>query len=122
MIGTWVGIIPSHLPEPYARGYLLFWTLYALSAWASMIAVLGCGRRWLVQDNRALDYTRPRGYGWYLVHQPVIVALAYLIVRWPISTPMKLVVLAVTSLAATLLGTEILRRAAVTRRLFALSS
>jgi len=120
VIGTWVGVLPARLPQPYALGYLSFWTLYALGAWASMVAVLAAARRWLTRENRALEYGRSLGYGWYLVHQPVIVAIAYVVVHWQVGTAVKLAVLSVASLAGTLAATELLRRAPILRRLLGL--
>lgn len=121
VVGTWVGVLPAGLPEPYALGYLAFWTLYALGAWASMVAVLGAARCWLNRETRELAYGRSLGYGWYLVHQPVIVAVAYVVVRWQLSVPLKLAVLTILSLAGTLIATELLRRVPVTQRLLGLS-
>ena len=121
VVTTWLGIIPDHLPEPYGRGYLAFWTLYAIGAWASIVSVLAAGRRWLNRDTAALDYGRRSGYAWYLVHQPVIVAFAFVVVQWNAGLPIKLLALTAASLVATLIGAELLGRTAVTRRALGLS-
>ena len=118
LIGTWVGVLPARLPDPYALGYLAFWTVYAIGAWASMVAVLGAARRWLNCETRELRYGREIGYGWYLVHQPIIVAIAYVVVQWRASVPEKLAVLLFVSLAGTLAGAELLRRLPSARPIF----
>lgn len=121
VVTTWRGIIPARLPEPYALGYLSFWTLYAVGAWASMAMVLAAGRRWLNGETALLAYGRRSGYAWYLVHQPVIVAIAFVVVRWQIGLPVKLIALAATALLGTLIGGELLGRMEITQRAFGLS-
>lgn len=120
VITTWIGLAPSHLPEPYALGYLSFWTLYALGAWASLAAILAAGRRWFGRSSSLLDVARESGYAWYIVHQPVIVAIAYVVVGWNVGLTVKFVVLLATSLIGTLVAAELLRRTEVTRWAFGL--
>lgn len=119
--GTWIGVLPARLPPPYAPGYVSFWTLYAIGAWASMVAVLGAARRWLTGTSRVVEYCGVAGYAWYLVHQPLIVAVAYLVVPWEAPVPLKLLVLGSTSLLATIAVAELLRRTPVARRVLGLT-
>ena len=118
VVTTWVGIIPAHLPEPYEPGYLAFWTLYAVGAWASMVSVLAAGRRWLYHETAVLAYGRRFGFAWYLVHQPIIVAVAFVVVHWNAGLPIKLMAVASASLLGTLIGAELLGRTEITRRAF----
>jgi peptidoglycan/LPS O-acetylase OafA/YrhL len=53
----------------------------------------------------------------FLVHQPVILALAFFIVGWETGIPVKLIVLLVLSLAGSAVAAWLLSRAAVARRL-----
>jgi glucans biosynthesis protein C len=108
--GTWVGRLPEHVPPPYTFEYLALWTMYALAAWAWMVAVLGIGRRWLRRDNAALRYARRLGYAWYLVHQPVIIGIAFVVVQSRGSLAVKFSIVLIGSLAGTLIGAELLRR------------
>jgi hypothetical protein len=107
MLGTWHGLIPTRLPPPYSARYLAFWTLYAWCAWAWMIALLGIARRWLDRPNPRLRRTAPSTYAWYVVHQPVVVALAYLVVGWHAPLTTKVSVLFVGSAAGTLLASAL---------------
>ena len=120
MLGLWLGILPNRLPEPYAPGYLAFWTLYAIGAWAAMVAVLGAARYWLTRERSVLGYARSVGYGWYIVHQPIIVAAAYVVVRSDMTVPIKFLTLFIVSLAGTLASADLLRRVPLTRRVFGL--
>jgi peptidoglycan/LPS O-acetylase OafA/YrhL len=53
----------------------------------------------------------------FLVHQPVILAVAFFVVGWHAGIPVKLVVLLVVSLAVSAAAAWLLSRAAVPRRL-----
>lgn len=118
--GTLADLVPDRLPPPYTPGYLLFWTLYAVGAWAWMVAVLGLGRLLLTRETRVLRYGREIGYGWYLMHQPVIVAVAFVVVQWRVGIPVKLTALVIASAAGTLVGAELLRSIPPLRRVFGL--
>ncbi|MGZ3465322.1 MAG: acyltransferase family protein [Gemmatimonadaceae bacterium] len=108
--GAWVGQLPQHVPPPYTLEYLTLWTLYAVAAWAWMVAVLGIGRRWLRHDTGLLRYSRRLGYAVYLVHQPVIIAVAFLVVQAREPIGVKFGVLLVVSIAGTLVGAELMSR------------
>ena len=109
IVGTWTGVIPGRIPPPYTPRYLLFWTVYAVSAWACMVAALGAARRWLRTDTPLLRYGQRMSFGWYLVHQPVIVAVAYVVVRWQVGTAEKVAAVFAFSMVGTVVLTELLR-------------
>jgi peptidoglycan/LPS O-acetylase OafA/YrhL len=121
-LGAWSGIVPSRIPPPYSLRYLAFWTLYAVCAWAWMVGVLGAGRRWVRHDSPLLRYGRRVGYGLYIVHQPIIVAIAFVVVQWHQPVVVKFVVLLLTSVIGTVLSVEVLSRVPVARALLGLSS
>ena len=93
IVAVWIGFVPFRLPPPYAPRYLAFWTLYAIDAWAWIVALLGAGRRWLRVDDRATRYGRRYGLAWYVLHQPIIVGLAYVVVQWRLGVALKFAVL-----------------------------
>jgi glucan biosynthesis protein C len=110
MASTWRDQVPARLPPPYAQEYLAFWVLYAWCAWAWMIALLGMARRWLDRAESPVRRAEPFAYGWYIVHQPVIVAIAFVVVQWRTSVPFKAAILFVASGVATLVVTAMLGR------------
>jgi peptidoglycan/LPS O-acetylase OafA/YrhL len=112
---------PHRLPEPYSFGYLAFWTLYALVAWAWMVALLGVARRDLNASSSLLEEGNRSGFAWYLLHQPVIVLLGAWIVQWSAGAVAKLAALTVLSLAGTIAGAELLRRLPLTRWVFGMT-
>ena len=107
---TWARQLPWHAPPPYTFTYLTFWTLYAVAAWAWMVAMLGVGRRWLTRESGLLRYGRNFGYGWYLVHQPVIVGVAFIVVQTRAPIAIKFAEVFLVSLAGTLVSAELLQR------------
>ncbi|HEX2781569.1 MAG TPA: acyltransferase [Gemmatimonadaceae bacterium] len=117
---AWRGVIPYGLPEPYAAGYLAFWSLYGAAAWAWIVAAVGAARRWLRRDTRFLAFARDRSYTWYLVHQPIVIAAAVLVVRARIPLAAQIALVAVLSAGGTLGAAELLQRSAIGRRLFGL--
>jgi glucan biosynthesis protein C len=121
-VGAWYGVVPWRLPPPYSVSYLAFWTLYALCAWGWMVGVLGAGRRWVSHDGPVLRYGRRVGYGLYVVHQPIIVAIAFVAVQWQLPIAMKFVVVLVGSLVGTLLSAEVFSRTPGVRALLGLSA
>jgi hypothetical protein len=110
MTGTWLGVVPTRLPPPYSLRYLAFWTMYAWCAWAWMVALLGAARRWLDRPVSRLRHAEPYAYGWYIVHQPVVVAIAYLVIGWRAPILPKVTVLFVTSAIVTIALTSLLHR------------
>ena len=68
--------------------------------------------------RRAARYANEAVLPFYLLHEPVIVAAAWLIVRWPAPIPAKYAVLVIVSFAATLgLYEALVRRFRLTRLL-----
>jgi glucans biosynthesis protein C len=108
--GTWYGLVPTRLPPPYSLAYLSFWTLYALCAWAWMVGLLGVGRRWFLHEGPLVRYGRETAYAWYIIHQPIIVAAAYVVVQWQVGIGTKFGVIFVVSAAATFLIVDLLQR------------
>ncbi|NUQ20381.1 MAG: acyltransferase family protein, partial [Gemmatimonadaceae bacterium] len=115
---AWRGFLPGGLPEPYSAGYLAIWSLYGAGAWAWMVAALGASRRWLRRDTAFLEFSRPRSYVWYLVHQPVVIAAAVLVIPSRVPAWSRFPAIALIAAAGTLGSAELIRRSTIGRRLF----
>mgnify|MGYP001764793874 CR=1 FL=1 len=55
--------------------------LLGLNAWLWVVTLLGYGRTWLTRENALLRWAREASYPFYIIHQTVIVAVAYYVVR-----------------------------------------
>ena len=67
----------------YNAGNAAYLFLQAFNAWFWVLAILGWGRRMLGFRNRFLDYASEGIYPFYLLHQTVIVVVAFYVIRAP---------------------------------------
>ncbi|MEV0201086.1 acyltransferase family protein [Nonomuraea sp. NPDC050691] len=102
--------------------------LYGAAGWCWLVVIMS-----LLQRRRPARGGTPGGgsgrrlYAYlsegvlplYVLHQPIVVVVAFWVVRWPVPGPVKFVAIVVVSLGATLVAYDLLvRRAEVTRFLF----
>ena len=105
------------LPDPS-------WTLMAvnitgmLGAWCVVVGALGTGRRYLDRPSRALAYNAESSYPVYLLHQTVIVIIAFYLVQVPLAWPLQWFLLLVLAVAVTFALYEVVRRTSFLRFLF----
>jgi peptidoglycan/LPS O-acetylase OafA/YrhL len=112
-------------PEP-AHGSLRAWVMLggmALVGWSAIVALLGgaIGGLHAVQARflaRASALVLP----FYVLHQTVILTVGWVVVRWAVPDLARWAIIAVGSLAATLAGCEVVRRAAPLRVLFGMKA
>jgi peptidoglycan/LPS O-acetylase OafA/YrhL len=86
-----------------------------------MVGLLGLGRRWLDRDDAVVGYGRRCGYAFYIVHQPIIIAIAYFVVQTHLTLGAKFAMILIASTATTLLSVELLAHLAVTRAVLGLA-
>jgi len=48
-------------------------------AWFGILTVLGCGRKWFHKENAFTRYMRNNSFGFYVLHLPLMVTLAYVL-------------------------------------------
>lgn len=118
IVAAWRGFLPNRLPAPYSLGYLTFWVLYSLCAWAWMVGLLGLGRRWLSRERKWTRYGGRVAYVVYIVHQPVIVGVAFLVVPTQAGIAAKFAVIFAASAVVTMVLTEAVIRIPVIRWAF----
>lgn len=61
----------------------LFYALKPIIAWAWVFALVGYGKHYLNRKHKVLNYLNESAYPFYILHQTVIVILAYYIVQLP---------------------------------------
>jgi hypothetical protein len=110
MVGTWRDVVPARLPPPYSLAYLAFWTLYGWCAWVWIVSALGFARRHLDRAGAASKRAESQAYAWYVLHQPIIVAIAFVVVQWTATVPAKAAIIFLTAGAGTIVATLVLRR------------
>jgi peptidoglycan/LPS O-acetylase OafA/YrhL len=103
------------------------WGAFAILAvrgyitWFGLVAILGFARRYLAVDTAALRYLNEAAFPIYVLHMPILTALAFYIVRWdaPILAQFALVI-AGTAVVTFAVYEIIVRRFRLTRFLFGL--
>jgi len=108
---------PANVPEwaevimdAYRNGFV---------PWFFILALLAYGRRLLNFTNRFLKYFAEGAYPIYILHQTILMAIAFFAVQWSLGVAAKYAIIVALSFAGTVLAYDILvRRTNVTRFLF----
>jgi len=93
--------------------------LYEVGVWCMILGLLGLGHRFLTASGRTWSYATEAAYPFYILHQTVIVAIAYVVVQWAWPAGLKYAAIAIASFALSLLIYEVaVRRWGPVRFLF----
>jgi glucans biosynthesis protein C len=121
-MATVLGVWHAGIADRWADGSPLdvgFSLLEQANTWVWVLALLGAGRALLSTPVRGLGYASEASFPFYVLHQTVIVAVAYVLVGWELPVWPKFATLCLTATALTLLLYEVaVRQAAPTRFLF----
>jgi glucan biosynthesis protein C len=104
-------------PPGTFREYLL-WALIAASGWCWTAFMLFIAMRYLDRDSKVLRYGLTANLPFFVVHQPVILAIAYFVVQWDAANDIKLLVLILGAFAVSIALTELVKRAGILQVLF----
>ena len=74
----------------------------AFVAWSCGMTALGYAKQYLNKNNRFRKLANEAIYPFYLLHQPVIVAVGYFIVRWDVAITWKVLSITIFSLLITI--------------------
>ncbi|WP_266172104.1 acyltransferase family protein [Dyella subtropica] len=113
--------ISTWSPSTIANGRLLVRALRFFYSWSAIAAVLGWGHQYLNRPFRWLPYAREAVFPWYVLHQSVMLAVAYWLLPrglGPVLEPA--LVLAGTVGGCALLHEFVIRRSRWLRPLFGL--
>ncbi len=98
---------------------ILFYSLRTFNTWFCLLTILGYGQYWLNCTNRLKRYANEAAYPFYILHQTVIVAIGFYVVRWELHVGTKFFVIALSSFMVTLLLYHVcVKRTTLTRFLF----
>jgi hypothetical protein len=93
--------------------------LRTFNSWFWLSAIMGFGRRYCSSTNRTLVRANEAVLPFYILHQTVIVIVAFFLVGWAVSVPVKyLTLVAVSVVVIMALYEGIVRRIGVLRFLF----
>jgi peptidoglycan/LPS O-acetylase OafA/YrhL len=104
------------------RDFIL-WTVITINGWCWTTLMLFIGMRYLDFSNNWLKYGQEAVLPFFLLHQPVIVAIAFYVVQWDAGIAVKLLTVVLGSFAVTLAIYElIIRRIGPLRVLFGMKA
>lgn len=113
-------LLPAIYFEPKglnALRVLLVWGF----AWAAMMAALGYARQHIRIRKAWLAYAQEIAYPFYILHQTIILVLAWQSLSLPMGPWLRLLLLFTVSFLVTLLSCEVIRRSAWLRPLFGMA-
>lgn len=88
----------------------LFISLYAFTSWFWVFALIGYGKKYLNKDHRALKYINEALYPFYILHQTIIVILAFYVVQVSDSILSKYLFIVLTTFIVSMLIYHLLIR------------
>lgn len=95
---------------------------WGLCQWGAIAAILGFGRQVDPADSRLLRYLTQAVFPFYILHQTIIVVLAWTLRPWGLRPAVEGPLLVAATLALCLLGYELVRRVRWLRPLFGLKA
>jgi glucan biosynthesis protein C len=106
-------------PDPGWQDSVVNWLAYQIGLWMVIVGLMGLFHRYADRRGGAYTYCTEAAYPFYILHQTVIVLLAYVVVQWGIGIPLKFTLIAMSSFAVTVAVYEIaVRRWRIVRPLF----
>jgi glucan biosynthesis protein C len=99
----------------WALTFVVPWSIilifvFVLMSWGWALNVLYLAMRYLNFSNKWLVYGHDTLMPFYLLHQPVIIVIAYFVVQWDAGITVKLLFVVISSLLITLVLVELLIR------------
>jgi peptidoglycan/LPS O-acetylase OafA/YrhL len=80
-------------------GRILFAAVYAMASWSWTFAILGAAANFMSAERPAIRYLADASYWMYLVHLPIVFALAQAISDWPLHWSIKFPLLMIATVA-----------------------
>lgn len=102
----------------------VFWgysAIFVLTGWIGVLALMGMGRHLFDRTNNFAAYMGAASYPVYIIHQAILVAIAYYVVKLTIPPALQFMAIVIFSILLTFASYEILRRIPGVRALFGIA-
>jgi glucans biosynthesis protein C len=102
----------------------VFWgtsPFYVVAGWTGVLAFMGAGRHLADHTSAFAAYLGTASYPVYIIHQAILVAIAYYAVMLPVSPFLQFAIIVISSLVLTFACYEIIRRIPGIRALFGIA-
>jgi peptidoglycan/LPS O-acetylase OafA/YrhL len=111
------------MENPSESGFYLIWSTWSVNGWCWSIFMLYLGIRFLDFRNKLLEYGQDGILPFFVLHQPVIIAVAFFVVQWNIHLWIKLLLVVIGSFFISLgLYHFIIRRLGIFRAAFGMKT
>lgn len=94
----------------YSVNYVLYQCFRGCNSWFWVLMILGLGRKFLNTNSRLLSYAHEAAYPVYLLHQTILVTIAFYVIRWNAGVMTKFWTISTATLFATIALYELLIR------------
>jgi peptidoglycan/LPS O-acetylase OafA/YrhL len=108
--------------SPATPGFYAVWATVGINGWCWTMVLLYIGMRYLDTTSKWLQYGREASYALFILHQPVIILIAFYAVQWDVGITLKLLIIVLGSLLVTLGLVELIKRTNVLRGLFGIKT
>jgi peptidoglycan/LPS O-acetylase OafA/YrhL len=125
LVGTVIGFSVGFDVEkaPTSAGELAIWVVMATCGWCWSAFMLAVAMRYLDRDSRTLRYGQEINLPFFVLHQPVLLAIAYFVVQWDLPVWVKFPFLVLSSFAVLIALIELLvKRVGFLRFLFGMKA
>lgn len=89
--------------------------------WMNVLAVIGFGKKYLNKKIILTNYLNNASYPIYILHQPILIALAYFVLQTKILLPMQVLIIIFGSLTVTILTYHIIKPIPFLRKLIGIN-
>jgi peptidoglycan/LPS O-acetylase OafA/YrhL len=120
LVWGWPGDVYARIPGEPSLWYAAWWVNFTVACWAWLVVILGAARRHLARPAPSLRRWTEAAYPFYILHQPVLVFVAFHIVDWPMALAPRFAAIALGGLILTIVLLEIVRGIPLLRILFGL--
>ena len=103
----------------------VFWgssAIFVLTGWIGVLALMGAGRHLCDSTNTFTAYMGAASYPVYIIHQAILVAIAYYVVKLAILPSLQFMAIVIFSILLTFACYEIIRKIPGVRVLFGIAS
>ncbi len=110
----------ARMPAPYSASYFIMWSLAGITGWAWTLTVLGFGMRVKFMQRPLPARLGEAALPAYILHFPIIVAVATLVIRSPLSLGVKILLSTLLGVGGSLLVAAVALKLPILRPLLGL--
>lgn len=92
-----VGYDPFPGHEPFSLIFVLYQIIWSVSSWSAVVFMLSTGAKYLNFNHKLLACSNEAVLPFYLLHQPIILAVGFFVIQWNMDILPKFVIITTIS-------------------------